>query len=43
MIVWRNPQVAQAIREGLDQAERGETVDRGSFSQYADQAADDED
>jgi hypothetical protein len=42
MIVWRNPQVAQAIREGLDQAERGETVDRGSFSQYVDQADDDD-
>ena len=43
MIVWRNPELAQAIREGIDQAERGDTTDRGSFSQYADDQADDQD
>ncbi|HYZ56533.1 MAG TPA: hypothetical protein VE733_23980 [Streptosporangiaceae bacterium] len=40
MIVWRDPELAASIRRGLEQAERGETVERGSFAQYAD---DDED
>lgn len=40
MIVWRNPELAAEIREGLAAAERGETVDLGSFQQYLD---DDED
>lgn len=43
MIVWRNPELAQAIREGIAQAEHGDTVDRGDFSQYADDESDDED
>jgi len=44
MIVWRNPELAGEIREGLRAAERGETVDRGSFQQYAsDEDDEDED
>lgn len=42
MIVWQNPDLAAEIREGLAAAERGETVDRGSFRQYLDDN-DDED
>jgi hypothetical protein len=40
MIVWRTPELAIEIREGLAAAERGETADLGSFQQYLD---DDED
>ena len=40
MIVGRNPELAASIREGIAEAERGDTVERGSFGQYAD--ADDE-
>jgi hypothetical protein len=40
MVVWRNPELAAEIREGLAAAERGETEDLGSFQQYLD---DDED
>jgi predicted transcriptional regulator len=36
MIVWRNPDLAAEIREGIAEAERGETVDLGSFAQYSD-------
>src|SRR5271154_6339003 len=36
MVVWRNPELASSIREGIAQAEEGQTVDRGSFEQYAD-------
>jgi hypothetical protein len=36
MIVWRNPELAASVREGIAQAEAGQTVDRGSFEQYAD-------
>ena len=36
MVVWRNPELASSIRRGLEQAERGETADLGSFAQYAD-------
>jgi hypothetical protein len=36
MIVWRNPDLATEIREGIAEAERGETVDLGSFAQYSD-------
>src|SRR5215831_6057986 len=42
MIVWRNPEVASEIREALDEANRGDTVDLGSFDQY-DNDEDDED
>ncbi|MGO8956958.1 MAG: hypothetical protein ACLQFR_06270 [Streptosporangiaceae bacterium] len=35
MIVWRNPELAASIREGIAQAEAGQTVDRGNFAQYA--------
>lgn len=40
MIVWRNPELARDLREGIEQAKRGETVDRGSFAQYADDGPD---
>src|ERR1700684_4170404 len=36
MIVWRKPDLAAEIREGIAEAERGETVDLGSFAQYGD-------
>jgi hypothetical protein len=36
MIVWDNPDLAQEIREGIAEAERGETVDLGSFAGYSD-------
>ena len=42
MIVWRNPELAATIHEGLADAERGDTVDLGSFEQYGD-GEDDED
>jgi len=42
MIVWRNPELASEIREALDEANRGDTVDLGSFDQY-DNDEDDED
>jgi hypothetical protein len=42
MIAWRDPELARAIREGIEQAERGETIDRGSFEQYADDGLEDE-
>ena len=35
MIVWRDPELARAIREGLAEAERGETENLGSFAEYA--------
>lgn len=41
MIVWRNPELAASIRDGIAEAERGDTIDRGSFAQYDDE--DDED
>jgi hypothetical protein len=36
MILWRDPEIARAVREGFAEAERGETADLGSFAQYAD-------
>lgn len=36
MIVWRNPALASQIRDALAEAERGQTVDLGSFQQYDD-------
>jgi hypothetical protein len=42
MIVWRNPDLAAEIREGLAEAERGETVDLGSFAQYGDDDQDED-
>jgi hypothetical protein len=36
MIVWRTPELAAEIRNGLEAAERGETEDLGSFEQYLD-------
>jgi hypothetical protein len=34
MIVWRNPELAAEIRQGLLEAEEGRTADLGSFEQY---------
>jgi hypothetical protein len=42
MIVWRNPELAGEIREGLQAAERGETEDLGSFEAYVDEAEDED-
>ena len=42
MIVWRKPELAASIREGIAQAEAGQTTDRGSFAQFADDADDDD-
>lgn len=33
-LVWRTPGLAATVREGLAQAARGETVDRGDFTQH---------
>jgi hypothetical protein len=43
MIVWRQPELAAAIREGLMEAERGDTADLGSFAEYANDDDPDED
>ena len=43
MIVWRNPELASAIRQGIAEAEAGQTTDRGSFAGYAGDAEDGED
>ena len=32
--VWRDPQLAGRITDGMAQAERGETADLGSFARY---------
>ncbi len=34
MTIWRNPELAAEIRQGLVQADSGQTVDLGSFEQY---------
>ncbi len=34
MVVWRNPELAAEIRQGLTEAEEGRTADLGSFEQY---------
>lgn len=34
--VHDDPELAAQIREGIEQAERGETIDLGSFAQYLD-------
>lgn len=33
--LWRNPVAVASVKRGLEQAARWETVDLGSFSQYA--------
>jgi hypothetical protein len=43
MIVWRNPELAAEIREGLAEAEEGRTADLGSFADYLDDEDKDED
>lgn len=42
MVVWRNPELASAIRQGIAEAEAGETVDRGSFAAYAERPEDED-
>jgi hypothetical protein len=42
MVMWRNPELAAEIREGLAAAERGETEDLGSFEQYLDRDQDED-
>lgn len=37
-----DPELAAQVREGIAQAERGETVDLGSFAQHLDEGADDD-
>lgn len=34
MVVWRNPELAAEIRQGLKEADTGETSDLGDFAQY---------
>jgi hypothetical protein len=41
-LVHDDPELAAQIREGVAQAERGETVDLGDFAQYLDEGDDDE-
>jgi len=43
MIVWRNPELAASIRQGVAEAEAGQTQDRGSFADYADDPEDEDD
>ncbi|MFJ9460907.1 hypothetical protein ACIRST_38290 [Kitasatospora sp. NPDC101447] len=43
MQVWTDPLLAERIRVGIEQAQRGETVDLGDFSEYLDQEEDGED
>lgn len=42
MIVWRNPELAASIRQGLEQSERGDTADLGSFAEYVDDSEDED-
>jgi hypothetical protein len=42
MLVWENPALAEQIRDGIDEAEAGETVDLGSFAQYLTEDSDEE-
>jgi hypothetical protein len=42
MIVWHNPELAASIREGIAEAEAGQTVDRGSFAKYAEVPGDED-
>jgi hypothetical protein len=43
MIVWRNPEIAESILQGLAEAEAGQTVERPGFTQHADDEDEDED
>ncbi len=42
MVVWLNPELTASVREGIAHAETGQTIDRGSFAQYADDTGDDD-
>ncbi|MFD6160760.1 hypothetical protein ACFWF7_15380 [Nocardia sp. NPDC060256] len=35
MMVWENPHLAAEIRQGVKDAESGDTVDLGDFTQFA--------
>ena len=41
-LVHENPGLAAQIREGIAEAERGDTVDLGSFAQHLDESDDDD-
>ncbi|AXI79239.1 hypothetical protein [Peterkaempfera bronchialis] len=34
MAVWKDPELAESIRRGVDQARAGKTIDLGDFSAY---------
>ena len=34
--IWKNKEALAAVKEGLEQSAKGETVSLGSFAQYAD-------
>ncbi|MGX1772784.1 hypothetical protein ACWIGW_11805 [Nocardia brasiliensis] len=40
MMVWENPHLAEQIRQGVTDAEAGNTVDLGDFTRYADDPGD---
>ncbi|PXX54570.1 hypothetical protein DFR70_12411 [Nocardia tenerifensis] len=40
MMVWENPRLAEQIRQGVDAAEAGNTVDLGDFARFADDPED---
>lgn len=42
MVVWRNPELAAEIRRGLDEADKGETKDLGSFAQHLNATGDED-
>jgi hypothetical protein len=43
MIVWHNPEIAQTVLRGLDEAEAGQTVERPGFTQVGEDEEADED
>jgi hypothetical protein len=43
MIVWRNPEIAQTVLEGLAEAEAGQTIERPGFTEIPDDEDEDED
>ena len=39
--LWTNPETLNQVKRGLEQSARGETVELGSFAQFANEEADD--
>jgi len=39
--LWKNKEALASVRQGLEESARGETVDLGDFTQYADDDIDD--